>query len=114
MQKQISIKIISVGNQEVGKSCIIKRYCEERFIKRYIPTIGVDYGVKKVNIHAHTVAIHFFDLSGNDDFKIIRHDFYQNAQVFFLFFLIGNRDVLWFLIWMIEKALRICRNGRLR
>lgn len=42
----ICFKITSVGNQEVGKSCLIKRYCEGRFVKRYISTIGVDYGVK--------------------------------------------------------------------
>lgn len=46
----VSFKIISVGNPEVGKSCLIKRYCEGRFVKRYISTIGIDYGVKKMNI----------------------------------------------------------------
>lgn len=43
-------KVISVGNQEAGKSCLIKRYCEGRFVKRYISTIGIDYGVKKLEI----------------------------------------------------------------
>ena len=32
--KNLAIKILSVGNQEVGKSCIIKRYCEGKFVKR--------------------------------------------------------------------------------
>ena len=31
----LAIKIISVGAQEVGKSCLIKRYCEGRFVKRF-------------------------------------------------------------------------------
>lgn len=26
----LRIKVISMGDSEVGKSCIIKRYCEER------------------------------------------------------------------------------------
>lgn len=46
----ILFKITSVGNSEVGKSCLIKRYCEGRFVKRYISTIGVDYGVKKLQL----------------------------------------------------------------
>ena len=62
-------KIISVGNQEAGKSCLIKRYCEGRFVKRYISTIGIDYGVKKLEILDHKVCINFFDLSGNDEYK---------------------------------------------
>ncbi len=48
--EQVSFKILSVGNQEVGKSCLIKRYCEGRFVKRYISTIGIDYGVKKLQM----------------------------------------------------------------
>lgn len=48
--EQVCFKIISVGNSEVGKSCLIKRYCEEKFVERYISTIGIDYGVKKLKI----------------------------------------------------------------
>ena len=48
-------------------------------MKRYIPTIGVDYGVKKIDIKGYNVAVNFFDLSGSEDFKDIRMDFYQNA-----------------------------------
>ena len=32
----IRIKITSCGEGGVGKSCIIKRYCEEKFVSRYI------------------------------------------------------------------------------
>lgn len=44
------VKILTVGNAGVGKSCLIKRYCEGRFVAKYIPTIGIDYGVKRVDI----------------------------------------------------------------
>mmetsp|Transcript_23511 Transcript_23511/g.76621 ORF Transcript_23511/g.76621 Transcript_23511/m.76621 type:complete len:115 (-) Transcript_23511:835-1179(-) len=44
----IRIKIISMGDAGCGKSCLIKRYCEEKFVSKYISTIGVDYGVKSV------------------------------------------------------------------
>lgn len=29
------------------QSCIIKRYCEKRFVSKYMTTIGIDYGVTK-------------------------------------------------------------------
>ena len=44
------IKVLSMGSAGSGKSCLIKRYCEERFVTKYIATIGVDYGVKPVKI----------------------------------------------------------------
>jgi len=88
----LSLKIISVGNQEVGKSCLIKRYCEGRFVKRYISTIGIDYGVKKLEVLGQKVNINFFDLSGNDEYKMIRTDFYKNANGIIMAFDVDNRD----------------------
>jgi DnaJ family protein C protein 27 len=65
---QHEIQLISVGDTKVGKSCIIKRYCEGRFVQKYITTIGVDYGVKKVTVSGRKVAVNFFDLSGSADY----------------------------------------------
>ncbi|KAK5621325.1 DnaJ subfamily C member 27 [Crenichthys baileyi] len=49
-KKSLRVKVISLGNAEVGKSCIIKRYCEKRFVPKYLATIGIDYGVTKVQV----------------------------------------------------------------
>ena len=76
----MSIKILSVGDPEVGKSCLIKRYCEGRFVQRYISTIGIDYGVKKINMLGKKVSVNFFDLSGNSDYTDIRNEFYRDSQ----------------------------------
>lgn len=90
--EQVCFKIISCGNSEVGKSCLIKRYCEEKFVERYISTIGIDYGVKKLKIKGQPIAINFFDMSGNDDYKLIRTDFYQDASGVVMVFDVDNRD----------------------
>ena len=45
------IKILSMGDAKTGKSCLIKRFCEGRFLDDYIPTIGIDYGVKGFQTH---------------------------------------------------------------
>ncbi|CAI2372096.1 unnamed protein product [Moneuplotes crassus] len=88
----IAFKILSVGNQEVGKSCLIKRYCEGRFVKRYISTIGIDYGVKRMNLDGANISINFFDLSGNDDYKLIREEFYEDTQGVLMVYDVDNRD----------------------
>lgn len=90
--EQVCLKIISIGNQEVGKSCLIKRYCEEKFVERYISTIGIDYGVKKLKIKGQQIAINFFDMSGNDDYKAIRTEFYEGACGVIMVFDVDNRD----------------------
>ncbi|CDW82635.1 small gtp-binding protein domain containing protein [Stylonychia lemnae] len=90
--EQVCFKIISIGNQEVGKSCLIKRYCEEKFVERYISTIGIDYGVKKLKIKGQPIAINFFDMSGNEDYKLIRTEFYEGASGAMMVFDLDNRD----------------------
>jgi DnaJ family protein C protein 27 len=89
--EHLAIKILSVGDPECGKSCIIKRYCEGRFVNRYISTIGVDYGVKKMNIQGVKVAINFFDLSGQRDYEEIRKDFFKDSQGILLVFEVNDK-----------------------
>lgn len=91
-EEPVAFKILSVGNQEVGKSCLIKRYCEGRFVKRYISTIGIDYGVKKMGLDGAQVSINFFDLSGNDDYKLIREEFYADSEGVLMVYDVDNRD----------------------
>jgi DnaJ family protein C protein 27 len=81
------IKIISMGDTGVGKSCIIKRYCEKKFVARWISTIGVDFGVRNVRLGGDNgggggdeVKVNFWDMSGNADFRDVRVPFYADAQ----------------------------------
>ncbi len=32
---QLLVKLISLGDVEVGKSCLIKKYCEGNFVSEY-------------------------------------------------------------------------------
>ncbi|KAH9488932.1 hypothetical protein Btru_058769 [Bulinus truncatus] len=54
-----------MGNAEVGKSCIIKRYCEKRFVNKYLTTIGIDYGVTKVSLKDRDIKVNIFDMAGH-------------------------------------------------
>jgi DnaJ family protein C protein 27 len=81
------IKIITLGPCEVGKSALIKRFCENRFERRYYKTIGVDYGSINVNVvvngetgYANDVKVDFFDLSGDPDHFEIRNEFYHDID----------------------------------
>ncbi|KAK3872990.1 hypothetical protein Pcinc_021967 [Petrolisthes cinctipes] len=50
------IRILSLGNPGVGKSCLIKRYCEKRFVGKYVPTVGIDYGSTTVDLDGRKVS----------------------------------------------------------
>jgi DnaJ homolog subfamily C member 27 len=86
------IKILTMGSGGCGKSCLVKRYCEERFITKYIATIGVDYGVKPVDLDGMNVRVNFWDLSGHQEFFEIRNEFYKDAQGILLVYDVSVRE----------------------
>ncbi|KAL3795875.1 hypothetical protein HJC23_002146 [Cyclotella cryptica] len=82
----IRIKLLTLGSVKVGKSCFVKKYCEKnRFASSYIPTIGVDYGVKAVtkdtdDMSSLSIKIDFFDLSGDPNYRDVRNEFYKDVD----------------------------------
>ena len=74
------VKVISMGDGEVGKSCLIKRFCESKFVPRYISTIGVDFGVRQLVLDKHNLKVNFWDLSGHPEFFEVRNEFYPQTQ----------------------------------
>ncbi|XP_070534552.1 dnaJ homolog subfamily C member 27-like [Ptychodera flava] len=79
-KRSIRVKVISMGNAEAGKSCVIKRYCEKRFVSKYLTTIGIDYGVTKVSVRDKEVKINIFDMAGHPIFYEVRNEFYKDTQ----------------------------------
>lgn len=79
-EKPVRIKITSLGSAAAGKSCLIKRFCEGRFVQKYIATIGVDYGVKPHKVNGQDTRVNFWDLSGQPDFFEVRNEFYKDTQ----------------------------------
>jgi DnaJ family protein C protein 27 len=88
----IRIKVISMGDGGCGKSCMIKRYCEGKFVTRYISTIGIDFGVKAVTIDGHVVKVNFWDLSGHPEFYEVRNEFYKDTQGCILVYDVTSRS----------------------
>ena len=107
------LKILSAGSGGTGKSCLIKRFfnnfnflfsliliynnlfirfCEERFVSKYIATIGVDYGVKPCTINGMDVRVNFWDLSGHEEFFEIRNEFFKDTQGILLVYDASSRE----------------------
>lgn len=105
MRNARSIKILSMGDAEVGKSCIIKRLGEKRFVSKYIGTVGVDYGVVKVNLGDKDLRVNIFDLSGHNYFYEVRNEFYREVHGVFLVFDVSSFPSFEALDdWMLELA----------
>lgn len=81
-----NVKLLSLGDNRTGKSCLIKRFCEKRFVSKYQMTIGIDYGTTLVHSKQRPLKLHIFDTGGHPCFRQIRESFYENAQAVLLTF----------------------------
>jgi DnaJ family protein C protein 27 len=89
--QMLRIKVLSMGDAAAGKSCLIKRYCEERFVSKYISTIGIDYGVKPTRLNGFDLRVNFWDMSGSDAFFEVRNEFYKESSGAILVYDVSNR-----------------------
>ena len=44
------LKVLIVGNSNTGKSCLTLRFVEETFTQSFVPTIGIDFHVKTLDV----------------------------------------------------------------
>lgn len=64
-----------VGDSGVGKTTLVHRYTEERFITDFSPTIGADFLLKKVHMTELrpncSIALQILDMAGEKRFQTV-------------------------------------------
>ena len=62
-------KLVLVGNCNVGKTALTRRFADKRFIEHYDSTIGIDYGSTIVNIpNSIPIKCQIWDTAGQETF----------------------------------------------
>lgn len=80
------LKITVVGEPAVGKTTLVRNFTGKQLHDEYIPTLGVEITVKKMNIGKTQTTLLMWDLAGQPQFKIVRPSYYKgSAGVVFMF-----------------------------
>lgn len=80
-QKQLPVyKVIVAGDGGVGKTSLIRRFCEGKFEASRVMTIGVDFQTETVNIQGRRIRLSIWDIAGQDRFGSFRDMFYRGAK----------------------------------
>ncbi|XP_057313939.1 ras-related protein Rab-30-like [Hydractinia symbiolongicarpus] len=73
-------KIIVVGQAGVGKTSIVRRFIRKSFPENDRPTIGVDIGIKLIEINGVKIQLKIWDSAGAERFRSIATSYYRNAD----------------------------------
>lgn len=74
------VKLMLIGDQAVGKSCLLTRFSENTFSSSFISTIGVDFKVKTLDVDGTRVKLQIWDTAGQERFRTITTAYYRGAM----------------------------------
>ncbi|XP_061532849.1 EF-hand calcium-binding domain-containing protein 4B isoform X2 [Phycodurus eques] len=73
-------KIVLVGNSSVGKTSLLRRFCDDCFNPDTSATVGIDYSVKTIVVDKTRVALQVWDTAGQERYRSITKQFFRKAD----------------------------------
>ncbi len=90
-------KYIIVGDSAVGKSCLLLRFVEQKFIPLHDVTVGVEFCNKTLQVPSKdgsekTIKVQIWDTAGQEQFRSITRSYYRGAAGALLVYDVTNRS----------------------
>lgn len=85
------VKLITLGDTNAGKSCIIHYFIEKEFINMQ-NTVGVDFYAKTIDYKGNSIKVQIYDTSGQEKFKTISANYYKRADGILLVFDLTRKE----------------------
>ncbi len=85
-EPSVTFKILTIGESGVGKTCILRRFVENKFLKNHLATIGIDFKTKTLNINDQEIKLKIWDTAGQERFRNITNQYYKGADGIVLVF----------------------------
>ena len=85
-------KVLLIGNSSVGKSSLLLRFVDNQWNDLFVPTIGVDFKIRTMEIDNKNVKLQIWDTAGQERFKNITASYYRGAHGIFVVYDISDTE----------------------
>ena len=90
---ELNIKLLLVGDSNVGKTSLLLQYTENNYPLQHIATVGVEYKIKMFQYKGFKVKLQIWDTAGQERFHSITNNFFHNADgILFVFDLTNHQS----------------------
>mmetsp|Transcript_103630 Transcript_103630/g.293610 ORF Transcript_103630/g.293610 Transcript_103630/m.293610 type:complete len:261 (-) Transcript_103630:39-821(-) len=85
-------KFIIIGDEAVGKTCLLLQFTDKRYRTTHQVTVGVEFGSRTVDVSGRQIKLQCWDTAGQDRFRSIIRSYYRGAAGALLVYDITRRD----------------------
>lgn len=79
-ETEIVLKVLIIGDSNVGKTSFVQRYINNTFRGTYKWTIGVDFGLKVIQWSpTETIKLQLWDIAGQERYTSMTRVYYKDA-----------------------------------
>ena len=79
-KKEICLKILIIGDSQVGKTSLLLKFVDHVFPEDHIATIGVEYKDKYIIKGNYNILLQIWDTAGQERFHSITKNIYRNTN----------------------------------
>ncbi|MFX1255245.1 MAG: Rab family GTPase [Promethearchaeota archaeon] len=87
-QLEYIFKVVIVGPSQVGKTCFVHRYTDNKFIGDLKQTIGVDFALKKIDVNLEDqeaqISLQLWDFAGELHYEYILPYYIKGTHIIIL------------------------------
>ena len=87
-----NFKLLLLGNQKVGKTSFILRYCDNKFEETLISSSGIDLRNKEIEKNNKKINLKIFDTAGQERFRSISRNYFKSSDGILLLYSINDLE----------------------
>lgn len=91
-QNDIYIKVLVIGDVEVGKTSIFNQFTKHEFYPSYSPTTGYNFFFVKLKTNNKVMKLHIWDTSGNPTYRANCLQWFRNSELCIVVYSVTNLD----------------------
>ena len=86
------IQLIMIGESNVGKTSLIRRYTENLFNENHLETTGIEFNSKEEKINHRIIKVKIWDTAGQEIFHSLTKNFYRKADGIIIVYDVTNKE----------------------
>jgi len=106
--RRFKAKVVLLGDDQAGKSQLLKRFCENTFSEEYKETIGAQFNTRSIMVNDTDVAMQLWDTRCHERFHSMLPTYLRGAQAALILFPVDQPGSLSRVEWYLGQVRRHC------